>query len=239
MEVHGFYKLAMSFGSTLTFSQHSPGEHLNPWIHRSAPCHKSTAHWCENHTWPQKACSEQPSNSPECSVVYSVQTGGKKCFTSHHNSSQKERGELRNSACSSWTLYFPSLNTEINLGLATKASPWRDILPHYFMAKQKLLQEIQGLAAEFFSLGPVQCEPICFSPHNPLLSLFSPSHIPLLFFFLAHWVCSAFLKTTKQIASRGRLASKDESPHWTGAQGEDNRTPNLYLSSGKKKFLPW
>lgn len=197
--------LARSLGNTLTFSQLSLGERLNPWIHRSAPCHKSTAGLCENHTRPQKACGEQHSNSPECSAVYSVQTGGKKCLSSRHNSSQKGRGELRNSACSSWTLYFPSMNTEINLGLATKASPWRDILRCYFMAKQKLLQEIQGLAAEFFSPGPVQCEPICFSQHYPLLSLFFPSHIPLLFFFLAHWVCSAFLKTAKRIASRGRL----------------------------------
>lgn len=151
--------------------QLSPGEHLNPRIRGSAPCHKSTAGSYENHTWPQKACSEQPSNRSECCTVYSVQTGGIKCLTSHHNSSQKGRGELGNSACSSWTLYFPSMNTEINLGLATKASPWRDILPCYFMAKQKLLQEIQGLAAEFFSPGPVQCEPICFSSHNSRLSL--------------------------------------------------------------------
>lgn len=120
--------LARSLGNTLTFSQLSLGERLNPWIHRSAPCHKSTAGLCENHTRPQKACGEQHSNSPECSAVYSVQTGGKKCLSSRHNSSQKGRGELRNSACSSWTLYFPSMNTEINLGLATKASPWRDIL---------------------------------------------------------------------------------------------------------------
>lgn len=168
--------LAMNFGSTLPFSQLSLGERLNPWIHRSAPCHKSTAGLCENHTWPQKACGEQPSNSPECCAVYSVQTGGIKCLTSRHNSSQKGRGELGNSACSSWTLYFPSMNTEINLGLVTKALPWRDILPCYFMAKQKLLQEIQGLAAEFFSPRPVQCEPICFSPHNSRLSLFPPTH---------------------------------------------------------------
>lgn len=167
-------QLAMNLGNMLTFSQLFLGKRLNPWIHRSAPCHKSTVGLCENHTWPQKACGEQPSNSPECSAVYSVQTGGKKCLTSYHNSSQKGRGELRNSACSSWTLYFPSVNTEINLGLATKASPWRDILPCYFMGKQKLLQEIQGFTAEFFFPGPVQCGPICFSPHNPLLSLFPP-----------------------------------------------------------------
>lgn len=67
----------MSLGSMLTFSQLSPGERLNPRIHRSAPCHKSTAGLCENHTRPQKACGEQSSNSPECSAVFSVQTGGK------------------------------------------------------------------------------------------------------------------------------------------------------------------
>lgn len=67
----------MSLGNMLIFPQLSPGERLNPQIHRSASCNKSTAGLCENHTWQQKACGEQPSNSPECSAVYSVQTGGK------------------------------------------------------------------------------------------------------------------------------------------------------------------
>lgn len=84
-----------------------------------------------------------------------------------HNSSQKGRGERRNSACSSWTLHFPLVNTEINLGQAAKALPWRSILSPRFTSKQKTLQEIQALLPSF-SPGPVQCEPIYFSPHIPL-----------------------------------------------------------------------
>lgn len=59
-----------------------------------------------------------------------------------HNSSQKGRGKRRNFTFSSWTLHFPLVNTEINLGQAAKALPWRSIISPCFMAKQKPLQEI-------------------------------------------------------------------------------------------------
>lgn len=126
-------------------------------------------------------------------------------LSARHNSSQKRRGERRNSACSSWTLHFPPVNTEINLGQAAKASPWRSILSSCFTAKQKPLQEIWALLPSSFLLNLYNVNPFIFLHTTLFLSFhFLSGSLSLLDFLKGCWKNRMQRKATDWVLKIGR-----------------------------------
>ncbi len=74
------FKLAVRTLTHADFLPTLPGQTFKLHIHRSAPCHKSTAGLWENRKQPQKTCGEQLSKCPECCNLYSGQRKGRKQF---------------------------------------------------------------------------------------------------------------------------------------------------------------
>lgn len=137
------FKLAVRFWRMLTFSQLSPVQHLSltftgqPHAINLPLAYERIAN---SNKRPAVNSLANVLNAAICIVVKGEEESS--LLSARHNSWQKGRGERGNSACSSWTLHFPPVNTEINLGQAAKALPWRSILSPCFTAKQKPLQEI-------------------------------------------------------------------------------------------------
>lgn len=137
------FKLYMKLWRTLTFSQLSLVKHLSPTFTgqpHAINLPLAYGRSANSHKRPAMNSLANVLNAAICIAVKGKEESS--LLSARHNSSQKRRGEWRNSACSSWTLHFPPVNTEINLGQAAKASPWRSILSPCFTAKQKPLQEI-------------------------------------------------------------------------------------------------
>lgn len=137
------FKLAVRLWHTLTFSQLSLVKHLSSTFTgqpHAINLPLAYGRIANSHKRPAVNSLANVLNAAICIAVKGKEESS--LLSARHNSSQKGRGERRNSACSSWTLHFPLVNTEINLGQAAKASPWRSILSPCFTAKQKPLQEI-------------------------------------------------------------------------------------------------
>lgn len=122
---------------------------------------------------------------------------------------RQKRQRLRvYSACSSWTLSSPPVNTGINLGPAAKAQPKKPS-PLLLYSQTKTLQGDIGIATSMFP--PPSCTMWSHFPHTPLLFFTLLYLFPLFFYsklsLYSFWLIDSleFLKGRRTAKARCRV----------------------------------